>query len=145
MNGREYRSRNVQFNEKKQQFSLDIAGAYTADAGVDRWVRSYTLQPAGSLVIDETFSLNSTPEPNLINFITLSEPDISKAGEVIIDADGERIQLTYDSKRFEPSVESIEQTDPRLSNVWGNTIYRLTLKAKNKLMKDSYRFNINAL
>jgi hypothetical protein len=145
MNGREYRSRNVQFNEKKQQFSLDIAGAYTADAGVDRWVRSYTLQPAGGLVIDETFSLNSTPEPNLINFITLSEPDISKAGEVVIDADGERIQLTYDSKRFEPSVESIEQTDPRLSNVWGNTIYRLTLKAKNKLMKDSYRFNINAL
>lgn len=45
--------------------------------------------------------------------------DISKNGVVSINVKGVKAQLNYDTNTFEPSIETIELNDKRLSDVWG--------------------------
>ena len=43
---------------------------------------------------------------------------------------------------FDAEIETVPLPDKRLSNVWGDEIYRLTLKAKKMEMKGKYKFRI---
>jgi hypothetical protein len=142
-NGFDYRSKNVRFDDKKMQFSLDISGAYPAGAGISVWNRSYTLPRDGGLILEDNFILNSTLNPNQVNFMTLVSPDITTPGVVKLLIDGEQVNLTYDSNLFKASAEPIKQTDSRLSAVWGDNLYRLTLNALTLQKKGKYRFTVN--
>ncbi|WP_294473351.1 hypothetical protein [uncultured Bacteroides sp.] len=53
--------------------------------------------------------------------------------------------LMYEPSRFELQVEPIELTNPRLSKVWGDKIYRLSFKAKQQVKKGNYSFTIKSL
>jgi hypothetical protein len=141
--GAQYRAKGVAFNAEKQKLALDISGAYSKDAEATRWVRTYTLAPSGGLIIEDDFTLAATKAPNQVNFLTWGKPDVSKAGEVIVEKEGRRIRLAYDAAQFTPTVEAIPQTDPRLSKVWGAEIYRLSFVAKKKQSKGHYLFSIN--
>jgi hypothetical protein len=41
---------------------------------------------------------------------------------------------------FNARAETIPQTDIRLSKVWGNELYRLSLTAKKQSLKGRYKF-----
>jgi len=61
MQGAEYKAKNSTFtvNAKSATFSTEIAGgAYTKDAKVKSWVRSYTLNRGKSFVINDKFELS---------------------------------------------------------------------------------------
>ena len=62
--------------------------------------------------------------------------------KVSIEVQNKKMELTYDSKKFTASLDTIALDDVRLSKVWGNQIYRLNLKAKSNQLKDSYQFII---
>jgi hypothetical protein len=144
-NGAQYRSKNVTFDENKLRFSVDISGGYHSDAAIKSWIRSYSMATQGEVIIDDVFALAETIEPNQVNFMTLAKPDISIDGVVNLLVDGNKVQLTYDKKRFTPTVETIKQDDIRLSNIWGNEIYRISLTAKDSQMKGTYKFTVKAL
>ena len=82
---------------------------------------------------------------NIINFLTWGDVDISKKGVVSINVKGVKAQLRYDANIFEPAIETIELTDKRLSNVWGDKIYRLSLKAKTATKAGVYKYEITKL
>ena len=44
--------------------------------------------------------------------------------------------------QFKAELETVKLDDPRLSNVWGKEIYRITLKAEEKKMTGNYKFVI---
>ena len=44
--------------------------------------------------------------------------------------------------QFKAELETIKLDDPRLSNVWGNEIYRITLKTEEKKVTGKYGFVI---
>ena len=140
--GAEYRSKGVRFDAKKSIFSLDLAQAYPEEAAVEKWQRSYRLQPKGGLVIEDEFKLRKTIAPNQINFLTWGKPDVSKPGTVIIQKEGKAIKLIYDAALFDAAVETIVLTDERLSNVWGKEIYRLTLNARKMVLSGKYQFSL---
>ncbi len=140
--GREYRAKDTGFNPRRSHFSVDIAGAYGEDAAVDSWVRTYTLRNTGELLIEDDFSLEEAGEPNQLNFVTWKKPDISLPGSVIIVVNDDPIELSYDSRQFDAVVETVELTDQRLKNVWGDAVYRLSLNAKNKQLKGEYSFSV---
>lgn len=71
--------------------------------------------------------------------MTWGEVDSSEKGKVTIQVNSVKTQLLYDADKFELSVEPKELTDSRLSNVWGNTIYRLSFKAKQQPEKGIIR------
>lgn len=142
--GTQYRARDVKFDAKRRTFSADIAGAYPAEAKVDKWVRSYKLGDK-ALTIADNFSLQSADEPIRLNFLVRGTVDTATPGRVSIEADGQRVALNYDKTRFTPTVEAIELTDKQLSDVWGPVIYRLTLTAASPEQSGTYSYTINQL
>ena len=142
--GTEYRSSEVKFDSKRMVFSANIAGAYPEEAGVKTWIRSYTLGK-NELKVTDKFELNKTTDPNVLNFLTWGEVKIDEAGTVGIHVKGEKAQLVYDKNRFEVSMETITLDDPRLSNVWGKEIYRISLKAKDTVRTGVYNYTIKQI
>ena len=142
--GNNFRSRNVKFEEAKKEFSLDISNAYPASAGIKKWIRDYRLEGRTLLIRDE-FQLQKAEKPNEINFLTWAKPDLTKAGEVMLEKNGKKVRLIYPAGSFTIQSEEIPLPDPRLSNVWGNQIYRIILKDKKERVKGSYQFRIEVL
>ncbi len=142
--GVQYRSRNVKFDQAKSLFSLDLAGAYPEDAAVEKWIRTYTLGLKGLTIVDN-FKLIQAKKTNQLNFLIWGKPDVSISGIVILENEGTKIKLTYDKDLFEPSVETILLVDKRLSDVWGEQIYRLSLTAREMQLSGKYKITINKL
>ena len=84
----------------------------------------------------------AAPDATASNFLTWGNVDLSAPGEVLINVNGEKMKLVYDKQAFSVAKEVIELTDPRLSNVWGKEIYRISLNAKNSSLKGKYVFTI---
>ncbi len=142
--GAEYRSHNVMFDPAKLIFSLDLAGAYPAEAAVEKWQRTYKLEPQG-LVISDSFRLKKMIGSNQINFLCWGKLDLSEPGVVVLEKNGEKLKLIFSKVQFDPVVETVQLTDPRLSNVWGDQICRLSLNAKSKELSGVYRFKIQKM
>jgi len=141
--GGKFRSKKANFDAAKSLFSLDIANTYSKEAAVNEWQRTFQLQPKGGLVIKDAFKLSKTKMPNQLNYLTWSKPDISKIGVITLEKDGSKLKINYNQNQLEPIVETILVTDKSLLSVWGDTIYRLTLKAKKMKLSDSYSVQFN--
>ena len=142
--GREYHAENPQFSStaSKVSFSLDIAGAYPANAMVRSWHRRITLYRAKKLVLDENYVLTQCKEPVRLNIMTAFSTDLSKDGRIILrDKNNESLmyELIYDPAKLLVSAEDKEITDDRLLPVWGNHLTRLVFTVKNKSLKGQYQ------
>lgn len=142
--GSEYKATEVQFDPKHMYFSANIATAYPEEANVKKWIRSYRLGK-NTLKIEDSFSLDRAERPNQINFLTWGKVDISVPGAVTVEVNGEKVRLTYDKNTFTSTVKTIRLDDPRLSNVWGEEIYRVSLNAKNMPLSGSYTYTITTI
>lgn len=136
--GASYKSQDVSFDPKKRVFKLDIAGAYPAEAQVNRWYRTYQLKDS-KLLIEDAFDLKETNRANVVHFMVAEKPVISEGRASI---GGGKYVLVFDSQGFDASVEAIEQDDSRLSNVWGEYLYRINLQAKQLRKRGKYTFTI---
>lgn len=142
--GSEYKATEVQFDPKHMYFSANIATAYPEEANVKKWIRSYRLGK-NTLKIEDSFSLDRAERPNQINFLTWGKVDISVPGAVTVEVNGEKVRLVYDKNTFTSTVKTIRLDDPRLSNVWGEEIYRVSLNAKNMPLSGSYTYTITTI
>jgi hypothetical protein len=139
--GRQYRSAEVTFKPGSKTFALDISGAYPEAAEVKKWTRSYQLQEE-ALLIEDHFKLENAKGANILNFLCWSEPEVSTEGRVRLMRDGKMLELSYAAGQFSPTVEKINLEDSRLTRVWGDTIYRLGLVAKENKKNGKYRLEI---
>lgn len=142
MNGSTYRASDVKAGDNS--FSLNIAGAYPKEAGVSNWTRTYTVNNR-KLNIKDNFAIANPSVPNVVNFITWGTVDTSVPGTVSINANGHRAKMSYDSSRFEVSVENKKLDDNKLSAVWGSQISRISLKDKSTATTGTYDFTLEAL
>ncbi len=140
--GSQFKATDVRFNAGKRVFSANIATAYPEQAAVNKWIRSYTLQN-DQLIISDTYDLKEIKESNRINFLSWGKIDISKPGKIILEVSGEKLILSYNEKAFEPSLETIKLDDARLSGVWGEEIYKISLLAKEKNLSGNYQFTLS--
>lgn len=139
--GAQYKATDVRFQPGSRSFSTNIASSYPVEAQVKKWVRSYTLQNQ-ALKIQDTFTLHEMIQPNQINFLTWGNVNISTPGECVVEVEGQKVKLTYDKNVFEPTIETILLDDPRLSDVWGKEIYRVSLNAKQLKLSGTYTYTI---
>ncbi len=139
--GENYRAINTIINENKKTVEYDISKAYPTEANIVSWKRSYQLKD-GELEIKDKFKLKSKNQPNEIHFMLWGDVNIDKKGEVQINVEGKKGVLYYDKSQFEPMIETISLPDTRLSKVWGNEIYRVTLKATKQLSQGVYSYKI---
>ncbi|MDE6215907.1 heparinase II/III family protein [Bacteroides sp.] len=140
--GKKYKATEVKAG--KSSFEANIATAYPEEAKVKRWIRSYQVKGRQARISD-SFELEETVAPNVVNFMTWGEVEPSEKGRVSIRVGRVNAVLLYDAALFDLTVEPLELTDSRLSNVWGNTICRLSFKAKQQTKKGNYSFTIKKL
>ena len=90
--GRQYKATEVKAT--KNSFSANIATAYPDEAGVKKWIRSYTMK-SDALMISDRFELNEIKKENVINFLSWGDI-IIKDGVIEISVNGVKGTLKYD-------------------------------------------------
>ncbi len=132
MNGREFQAKNSTFtaNSKKATFSTDIAGAYPEEAGVNKWVRSYTLDRGKKFTINDAYQLKKASGETSLNFVTNCKVTDNGNGTINLEGDGFTLQMKYNSKALTPKIEVKEITDSGLKRYW-DTITRIVLQVNN--------------
>lgn len=140
--GRKFKATDVKTG--KNSFEVDISNAYPAEAGINLWKRRYNIR-GREVTVSDRFNISGASTPNVLNFLCRGDIDVSKPGKVTIDSDGHKAELIYNPFQLEASVEVQKLPDPRLSNVWGPEIRRISLTAKKTADKETYRYIIKAL
>ena len=155
--GRDFRSADVSCNLKKKEFSMDISGAYPQTASCDVWKRFYKMSN-GRLTIRDSFTLKERLAADVENFLVLGEVRLPgetysfggvekavPAGRVVIIGEGAAAELSFPAS-LTPSVTDRNLDDPRLSNVWGETIRRISFtSSQDAPLSGQYLFNIRIL
>lgn len=137
--GGQYRSRNVKHtdNGRVMNFSLDMAGAYPAEAGCRSWVRDYRFdRRRNTVTLTDTYDLSEVEGPVALNFLTCGTVASGRGG-VEIQSGDKTLRMAFDLSKYELTTEAVELTDPRLSNIWGERLTRIVLKVKNPKRKDT--------
>jgi hypothetical protein len=154
--GAEFRSSDVSvsFKKKSMRFSLDISGAYDEEADCNYWKRDYHLN-GNVMTITDTYSLKERGAADVENFLvqgdvylpgdTTPTGYLVKNGETVVINSGKQMLLTY-PVAMKPSVTVKELSDPRLTNVWGGSLRRISYTTDdNAPLKGKYVFTIREL
>ncbi|SJZ98115.1 Heparinase II/III-like protein [Chitinophaga eiseniae] len=136
--GRRFQAKAVAYADKggSKMLSMDIAAAYPQAAMVKTLKRSFVFTPADSrLKLTEDYELLSWKAPYQLHFMTCLPVDLKTPGKVVLQGENVSLQMTYDPSRFEADVERQTVDDSRLSPVWGDAVYRITLKTKGQALQ----------
>jgi hypothetical protein len=139
--GRKYASKQATFDPKTMTFAVDFAGTYPEEACVKSMLRKVSLKN-GKVTIKDSYSLSESRQAADFNWLTWGDVDIETPGKVSITVQGETVTLNYDGKKLEPVLETIVQDDPPLKRVWGDKIYRVTLRERKPAVKGNYTFTL---
>lgn len=147
--GRNFRSRDVQYqmNDQGMTVSLDIAGAYPEEAGVEKWQRTIEFVRGENIKVLEEFRLKEVKGETALYFVTPCKLDLSIRGNARLqDPSGAfTMFILYPEKQFEVSMEPIKIEDRRLLPVWGEEVYRLKFQVVNPKKKGVLRYVIEPL
>ncbi len=138
MQGKQYKAKNTSFtaDAKKAVFSTDISGAYTEEAKVNKWVRSYRLDRGKKFTISDAWELAEIKEqPTSLNFITSCKVIELESGVLSLQGDGFELKMKYNSKSVSPNIEFNEVTDAGLKRYWPEGITRIVFQIKNPKLK----------
>jgi len=138
--GLEFRADGTRFEDQAATTSLtmDLAAAYPAQAGLDRCVRTVTLDRGERCVtVVDDWGFDRPRQLTLV-FMTVVEP---LPGDGFLEVGPAR--LSYDAERFEVEVEAIATADPKLEKVWGPTVHRTRLVERVASGAGRHRFSIS--
>lgn len=134
-------------------FSLDIAGAYHDDAVCKSWTRSFYMSDGG-LTISDSYVLSERKSNDCERFMAQGEVylpgctvggDKVKNGEVVIVNGDVAVKISY-PKSMTVSVEKRELDDPRLVNVWGTELRRISFTSPETApLKGKYIFKVSRI
>ena len=137
--GRKFKAQDVKASSNG--FSLNLKGAYSEDAKIKEWFRTYQVKN-NQLTIRDKFKLDDATSPNQINFMTWGDIHID-GNKVNITKGDVSATIKFNPGEFEVSKETIALTDPRLSDVWGKQVYRISFTAKKLSKEGDYKFTIS--
>ncbi|WP_308635819.1 heparinase II/III domain-containing protein [Paenibacillus silvisoli] len=132
MNGRQYGAGDVAYTlDKAASLSLNLAGAYPADAGMTSWVRSLRLI-RGSwpyIEIKDEFVLRQPTEDVALILLTPHLPRSEGDGSFLLqDERRNKVSIHYNGGAYKGSVEEIILEDTRMREAWGERLYRIKLQ-----------------
>jgi hypothetical protein len=138
-------------DEGTAQFSLDIAGAYPEEAGLQSWIRTIRLQRGEQVEIGDRYKLGAPADEIVLSLLTPAAPRLNEPGHisfVVSPLPGDRLSgvghLTYDSQRFTVRILELPITDQRLRQVWGTRLSRVLLTAHRPAREDAWAFQIRS-
>lgn len=143
--GAKYKSKSVTADSAANTFALDISGAYSAKAGVKSWKMDYKMDAKGSFELNHHFELDNVQDVNQLRFLAAVTATELKPGLLQMENKGRKLQISYNPKDFDFSLEKIVQEDSKLSSVWGTALYQIRLTAKKMAKKGGYTLKFTPL
>ncbi|MCW3463417.1 heparinase II/III-family protein [Chitinophaga nivalis] len=140
--GRQFAAREVQFTHTaaRSVLRMDIAAAYPEAAAADSWQRIFTFTPATrSLQLEEIYRLRAWKEAFKLHFMTVLPVDTTTPGKLLLQGEGAQLVMTYDPALLEVLTEQQPVTDGRLTPVWGSTVTRITLRARQEKLSGKHQ------
>ncbi len=124
--GKEYAAKVV--SHKDGQLTLDIAGAYPAEAAVKSWKRTVIAMKSG-VSVTEDYELSEYRQPTCLMLMTL-DPDALQ-------------RIHFDANQLSTTIEDIsDKLDPLLQHMWGQKMYRIILSVKSTKTKNKIKYTI---
>lgn len=124
--GKQYAAKVI--SHKDGQLTLDIAGAYPAEAKVKSWKRTISSKKEG-VTCTEEYELGEYREPTRLMFIALS-PDALQ-------------HIHFDAKQMDAIIEDIsDKLDPLLQGMWRKQMYRIVLTIKSQKTNNRIKYII---
>jgi len=147
--GRTFAARNVSYksNNSYAQMTMDIAGAYPAEAFLDSWIRTIRMNRGENINITDSYKLKKSTGDLTLNLMTPCNAAIESPGKLTLKdiktaLPAVSVQVHFDSKKFTPTMENITIEDSRLKAVWGSQITRIILRADKPKLQDTFKFTI---
>lgn len=137
-NGKMFAARDQQYKSNAQSvvYSMDIAGAYSEEANVKKWIRKYTLIRGKRFIIEDEWLLSENRKPIILNLITCCTVETDSENEIYFENENNRFHLKYDKELFSLTTETIKLTDKKLKRSWGDkSLTRIMLKLKDTKLK----------
>jgi len=148
-NGREFRATDVSYKAeaKKAAFSLDLAKAYPAEAGVKSWKRTLTLERGKRIVVEERFRLDSVKQPLVVTLMSWRKPELAADGIIKLENPedlkaAKPLSILFDKNLFSAAIETIPLEDGQLRSSWGDKLYRILLTAKKTPRQGEFSIRI---
>ena len=124
--GKEYAAKVV--SHKDGQLTLDIAGAYPAEAAVKSWKRTVIAMKSG-VSVTEDYELSEYRHPTCLMLMTL-DPDALQ-------------RIHFDANQLSATIENVsDKLDPLLQHMWGQKMYRIILTVKSTKTKNIIKYTI---
>lgn len=151
--GLEFAARDVQYaaEAERVRFSLDLAAAYPAEAGIKTWRRTLDVQRGQQLLVTDAYELAAKPSELTLSLITPCQVDASQPGRLVLspaplisEMTSGAGQVSYDPAVFAVRVEEISISDPRLASAWGPRLCRLLFVAKDPQASGSWQIRVSA-
>lgn len=129
--GREYAASDItsDFSNKHSVLSMDIAGAYPKEAGIETYHRTVSLNKGRNITVEDEFIFSNPEASNevVISLMTYETPSVDKS----IISVGELGTITIDCDNITDIVtEEIPIDDARLGIAWKHSIYRTLITIK---------------
>lgn len=145
-NGLEYAAKNVQYkkSESTDELIMDIASAYSKDAGIDFWLRKIRLNRKKNVQITDSFQLKNPSSDIVENFVTCCTVSQLTDGQLVLEnpKTQTKVMMQFPFNKLRWSVETIDVQDGRLSNIWGEKLFRIQFKPKGAVSKDEWSFQL---
>ena len=129
--GAEFKARNAtaSLDDDHAELRLDIAGAWSDEAGVEQWLRTVRLERGAeaAVVIEESWKLHDTPASIVLTLMAADAVDISTPGVLRLAGPKRDLVVDYDAGQFAVTTERVNIDDRRMTPVWGEFITRVLL------------------
>jgi hypothetical protein len=147
--GEQYAAKDVSYKQGRSnaRLSLDIAGAYPPEAGVDSWKREIRLDRGKEVRVSDSYKLNKPADSIMLTLMTPCAVEEAGAGRLVLSEpsageSGFKLTVSYDSNKLKPELENITVEDRRLKSVWGDQLTRIILRSGSPKTKDSLNLRI---
>jgi hypothetical protein len=146
-NGGEFRAVQSKYSASasKVSFSTNLAKAYSDEAKVNSWIRSYTLERGKRFLISDFYQLSENRGGSSVNFMTTLPVSIAIPGLVEIKGEGFVLHLKYDASRLNAKIENIDVPDVKLRRGIGEKVSRLVFEISGNQLFGNLGFEIIAV
>ena len=146
--GRKFAARDLAYQntEAAAQFSLDIAGAYPPEAGLEAWKRTVRLNRGRNVEISDRYQLNKSVSDIALTLLTPCDVTIAQPGKLVLKGEADRFgsaTILYDAGKFKTITETVALDDERLAGSWDSDhLTRILLKAESPLSQDTWTVTV---
>jgi len=131
--GKRFRASAVSYraDDSLAELTLSIAGAYPRESGIRSWQRTSRLVRGGQPCVEiiDDFELGRASQDIALSVMTPCQPESRGPGIIGLSTPTGELHLTFDQEELTAaSVEPIPLDDPWLQPVWGERLFRITLR-----------------